>query len=51
MDLEKLYVSQKVHDKLRIRYVEANSPTLSKNIGSTKEKWSILKNLKIKMIK
>jgi hypothetical protein len=47
MDLEKLYVSQKAHVKMRLGYVEISSPSVSKNTQNQKKNRSILKNQKI----
>jgi hypothetical protein len=38
MDLEKLYVGQKAHVKMRLGYVETSSFSVSKNTRNPKEK-------------
>jgi hypothetical protein len=38
MDLEKLYVGQKAHEKMGLEFVEEKPPPISKNTGSSKEK-------------
>jgi hypothetical protein len=38
MDLEKLHMGQRAHDKTGLEFVEAKSPPVSKNTKSQKEK-------------
>jgi hypothetical protein len=37
LDLEKIYIDQKVHDKMRLEYVESLPSTVSKDTESPKE--------------
>jgi hypothetical protein len=48
MNLEKIYVDQKIYDKIRLEYMETKSfPSL--RISEAQKKENIIKNLKIKM--
>jgi hypothetical protein len=46
IDLRKIYVGRKTHDKIRLEYIKPLPSLISKVTGSPKEKWELSKKLK-----
>jgi hypothetical protein len=48
MDLEKIYVGQKTHDKIKLEYIESLSSSIFKVIGSPKKERGAVSKIKNK---